>query len=81
MFKFIKQAVLCTIFERELYYERTKKSLESSNNKPVTYHLPYSQRTGGEKKEETVFELEDFSNKKETFKFRVVKNMIDSEGN
>lgn len=32
------------------------------------------------KKEETVFELEDFSNKKETVKFRVVKNMIDSEG-
>ena len=68
MFKLIKQAVLCIIFESELYYEKTKKSLESSNNKPVTYHLPYSQRNGGKKKkEETVFELEDFSNKKGTF--------------
>ena len=68
MFKLIKQAVLCIIFESELYYEKTKKSLESSNNKPVTYHLPYSQRTGGKKKKkETVFELEDFSNKKGTF--------------
>ena len=68
MFKLIKQAVLCIIFESELYYEKTKKSLESSNNKPVTYHLPSSQRTGvKKKKEETVFELEDFSNKKGTF--------------
>ena len=68
MFKLIKQAVLCIIFESELYYEKTKKSLESSNNKPVTYHLPYSQRTGGKKKKRKQFlNLKTFQIKRELF--------------
>lgn len=47
--------------------------------KPLTYHLPYSQRTE-KKKEEMVLELEDSRKKGETFWIGVVKNVIDSEG-
>lgn len=73
MFKLIKQAVLCIIFERELYYEKTKKSLESSNNKPGTYHLPYSQRTGGKKKRKQFLNLKTFQIKRKLFNSGLLK--------
>lgn len=52
-------------------------NLQTISQLPTIFHI---HKGLGGKKEETVFELEDFSDKKETFKFRIVKNMIDSEG-
>lgn len=57
----MEQSVLCIIFGREFYYKKTKKSVESSNDKEASYLLYFHIH---KRQKKMVLEFEDSFQKK-----------------